>query len=357
MTCLQTEISKALDDLDRIRQSIRQVDARLLDPDNFDPGEIETGMSASDVLFAMLYGVLGAVFASSGKMRDFLERVHEDASVKNPKTSLGKLLHHFQDDIDTVVSAESGRIFVDRDDSRISPRFHRVMRGHDPFSVRSDNPFLVLTRQHGLIAGIAQVFRHLAGDTFSRQGLVLPFHSFFDYTRDGKLNNWLVTITEQVSRQGEVDALSAFNHLFTIHMQDILTQGLTWALCKAHIHIAGIRDEVRATQFRFTAYCTCFFTHAAIGMARQGGVPYIHWPAFGMMMKEAYQLFRLNYRQIKELERRTSEIVEANIKLERQVFATGASLVSWEDGMGYIRELERQDRLFSDLVDFMDRED
>jgi len=357
MACLYADINKALDELDRIGQSIRQVDARLLDPDTFAPGDIESDMSAGDVLFAMFYGALGAVFASSGKIRDLLEHVHEDASIKNPKTPLGKLLHHFQDDIDTVVSADTGRIFTDRNNERISPRFHRVMRGHDPFSIRSDNPFLVLTRQHGLIKGIVQVFRHLAGDTFSRQGLVLPFHSFFDYAQDGKLGNWLVTITEQVSGQGKVDALSAFNHLFTIHMQDILTQGLTWALCKAHIGMNGIRDEVRATQFRFTAYSTCFFTHAVIGMARQGGVPYLHWPAFGMMMREFYRLFRLNYGQIRELERRTAAIVEANIKLERQVFATGASLVSWEDGRGYIGELERQDRLFADLVDFMDRED
>jgi hypothetical protein len=136
-------------------------------------------------------------------------------------------------------------------------------------------------------------------------------------------------------------------------MQDILSQGITWGLCTAHIKIAGIKDEVRATQMRLTAYSVSFFTHATIGMVRQGGVPYINWPTFGMMMKELYKLFRLNYKQIKELEQVTTKIIHSNINLERQVFATGMTLTSYQNGQGYIQELQQQDRLFKELVDFM----
>lgn len=354
MTEASDALERSLEELDRLQHAIGQVEGRVLSMDNLDVGIIESNMSAADVVLALFYGVLGAVVASSDQLRGFLEHVHDDASVKHPKTTLGKLLHHFRDDIDTVTSGNGGRIFMNRDGVQMGPRFHRVMRGHDPFSARSDNPFFVLTQQHGLLKGIMQVFRHLVGDTFSKQGLVIPFHSFFDYTKDGKLSNWLVTLTEKVSKQGDVHAGSAFNRLFSIHMQDILSQGLTWGLCTAHIKVAGIKDEVRASQIRLTAYGASFFTHATIGMARQGGVPYINWPTFGMMMKELYVLFRLNYKEIKKLEQLTSRIIQANAKLERQVLATGAALPSYSDGRGYADELRGQERRFHDLIDFME---
>lgn len=353
-------LEHSLRQLAELEQSLSQVEVDLANLHHLDLGLIESNMDGPDVGLALIYGVLGGIFASNEAIRKFLDSIHTDASSKRPESFLGKLLHHRGDWIDKVEMPDGTFKFVNRLGQETGPFLHRVLFGHDPFSLSGDNPFIVLSKQYGILRGTLQVFRHLVADTFSKQGLPIPFHSFFDHQNsDGKLTNWLIDIAKQTkaSTGTRLNSQQVFGELFTIHMQDILSMGLTWGLCTAHIKIRGIEDKVRASQIRIVAYAATFFTQVTVGMAKNGGVPYINWPALSLLLKEIYGFLKLNWGEIKQLERVTEQVVLKNAELERTVFATGASLQTHADGRGYWQELTRGTRNVQSLTDLFDEEE
>jgi hypothetical protein len=91
-------------------------------------------ISPVDISFMLIFGVLGATITNSEKLKEVLDDIHSDASLKNPKTLWGKLLHHKGDDIDHIT--RGGKPFA--------TYLHRLYGGHDPFSLGPDNPFYVL---------------------------------------------------------------------------------------------------------------------------------------------------------------------------------------------------------------------
>ncbi|AIQ56178.1 hypothetical protein [Paenibacillus borealis] len=343
--------------LDQLEQNIQLIHRDILNISYLEVNRSPSALDGYDYAFALVFGVLGGIASSNKRIEVMLDKVHTDSSKSNPKAFLGKLLQHNGDEIDQATMSGGLKGFINRDyESRPEVGFHRLMRGHDPFSMSGDNPFQLLCNQHGLLKGILQVFRHLTADTFSKQGLPIPFHSFFDYEKDGKLSNWLLKITKESVKAADVNQVTAFNHMFTVRMQDIGVQGLVYALCRAYFFAHDIKDDIRKSQVKIIAYTSCFFTHGITGMVRQGGVPYINWPTLSMLMKEMFVLFKLNYQEIKSLERVTASLVTENRLLERKVYETGNSLVSHVDGSGYIRELQKQDRIFEDLVDFFEED-
>jgi len=97
-----------------------------------------------------------------------------------------------------------------------------------------------------------------------------------------------------------------------------------------------------------------FLAHALIGSIRQGGVPYISWPALTMIVKEVTSLYITSNKETKRLQSITDSIIKENIQLEKQVFDTGSDLVSYSSADGYIAELKSQDKKFQDLIDFFE---
>ncbi|MFD1886732.1 hypothetical protein [Paenibacillus wenxiniae] len=343
--------------LDQLEHHIQSTKKSILNISSLEVDNSPSELDGYDYAFSLVFGVLGGVFSSNKKIETMLDRIHTDSSKLNPKTLLGRLLQHNGDEIDQAIMPSGLKSFINRDGiSRPEIGFHRLMRGHDPFSKSGDNPFQLLCNQHGLLKGILQVFRHLTADTFSKQGLPIPFHSFFDYEKEGKLSNWLLKVTKDSVKGNNVNQVTAFNHIFTVRMQDIASQGLLYALCEAYFLAREIKDDIRKTQLRIITYTSGFLTHGITGMARQSGVPYINWPMLSMLMKEMCVFLRLNYQEIKAMERITASIIDENKLLERQVFETGKSLISYSDGSGYIRELQKQDTIFEDLVDFFEEE-
>ena len=270
---------------------------------------------------------------------------------------MGRLLAHRGDQIDKAGVGDGVYQFIKRDGSRVGAQgIHRLFYGHDPFSLGADNPFRVLTKQYGLIRGIIQVLRHLLADTFSRQGLPIPFHSFLDYDKNGSVENWLGTWASQLKGASGLNPMEAFGHVGTIRTQDFVSQGLTWSLCRAYIHLADITDKTRACQVRLVAYGTHFLSHVLINQLRYG-IPGINYPVLAMTIKEFAQFMWLNYADIRELEENTRLLVSRNIQLENEVFSEGQLLVSHDSAGGYLQELERAGNTFNRMTEVFEEAD
>lgn len=145
-----------------------------------------------DVLSAIAIGLIGSAITTSQKLTDFLHEVHADASLKNPETLLGKILHHSGDAIDHTT--RGGKPFA--------TYLHRLYGGHDPFSFgHGDNPFVLLCKQYGIPKGILQAIRHLVADTFSKNGGVLPGSPFLDFVReDGSVGNYIDEWSKEIAK-------------------------------------------------------------------------------------------------------------------------------------------------------------
>ena len=341
---LYVSFGEQLEPIERTLSGLGKISPPSNDPRNF--------------VLPVIYGATGAAISASGTVKEFLNKIHTVASTdKAPKDAfegiIKLLMGHKDDAIDTINGD-----FLDRS-GKINKwkGVHRLLWGHDIFSTGPDNPFVLMIKQKGnVIGGIAQTFRHLLADTFSNQGLPIPFHSFFDYTDDaGKLGNRLLDIAKSATNGGDAtEIVKAFGNLFTIKAADIGATGLTWALCSAHNRVMAKDDEAAATQVKAIAYATQFFGKAAIGVVNTG-VPFISWPTAVMTIKEIYSLYRLNYKDIAALERVTNQICIENAKLEARVFAMGRNLVSHAAASGYAGELASFDSRMHSLEDFFDR--
>lgn len=194
---------------------------------------IPSELNITDYVCPIIFGVCGGLVSTSPMLRGRLDKIHTHAAQPKPKTAMGKILAHRGDHTGKAKVGEELYQFVKRDGSRVGAQgIHRLFYGHDPFSIGADNPFIVLSNQYGLVRGIVQALRHLLADTFSKQGLPIPFHSFLDYSNSGNLDNWLGTWASQLKGNSGMNQMEAFGHIGTIRMQDFMSQGLTWALCK-----------------------------------------------------------------------------------------------------------------------------
>ncbi len=328
----------------------------------------------ANFVLPVLYGGLSAGFASSDFVNDFLNEIHKMASkTTEPKsvfeTMIRSLFGHSGDHIDQFDPGDGDSRFINRmktvleDGSSIwagqnaECLAHRLFWGHDIFSMSGDNPFHLLCKQYGLLKGITQVFRHLLGDTFSKAGLPIPFHSYFDYVKDsGRMGNRLLDFAKSTAAEasGDLTGYEAFNQMFTIRAADIGTTALNSVACGVHNMIINRNDEAAATQVRAIAYSSQFFSKAAIGAIRSGGVPFISWPTALMAAKEIFNMYQVSYREISALERITAELVPKTDRLETMVFASGTSLVSYSNACGYIKELKHSEACMDAMVDFFE---
>ncbi|WP_316569272.1 hypothetical protein [Neobacillus sp. YIM B06451] len=356
---LDISLQKSLDDLNMLQGNLEQLQLQIEDIKKMPKKLLDTKLQITDILFVLMAGVTGGIFSSSDKLDKFLDKIHESSSKKD--SFAGKLFHHVGDYIDRP----NGDKFLTRGGTNPEVPFHRVLFGHDVFSIRSDNPFLVTADQYGLLKGVTQAVRHLIADTFSKQGLPLPGHSFFDFTKDnGGTGNYLIELTKKITKDaklanpgGEVIKHGeAFNHLFTLRMQDLASHGITWGLCQSYFKACNIKDKIRKSQIKILAYFISFVTNFFVGMKKTGGIPYINWPTLVLLVKEIASFYHLNWMEIRELEQITVKLVSENKQIEAMVYETGSSLVSYESGIDYILEIEKQAKIYANLVDFFEED-
>lgn len=300
----------------------------------------------------VIYGGLGATIASSEGVNRFVNDIH-DRQAKSGGV-IGALLGHDGDNIDTMPGADGARYFINRAGGTAEIGAHRLLWGHDVFSTAADNPIAVLTRQHGALRGVLRVFQHLTADTFSKQGLPIPFHSHFDTVSEGALNNRLLDFAQNAATDSDgLSKYQAFNNLFTIKFADVATTGLSLALCAAHNHVLNREDEVARTQVKVLALSSQFFARAVYGFV-QTGVPFISWPTAVMVIKEMVALYRKSWGEIHRLEAITQQLLAENIALEHSVFADGKSLPSHKNAAGYIKEFHSFNARMNDHTDFFE---
>lgn len=342
-------ISARLNELDSVIDSTKK---EVLNVGNIVSAKSESALDVQDVMMIFISGFIGGAFSSLEKIESTFHEIHNGSSVKAPKGFLEKILHHAGDEID------KGGNFITRNGDRAEFGFHRLFFGHDPLSVgHGDNPLILMINQHGFMKGSLQLFRHLVADTFSKQGLPIPGHSYLDFAKaNGKTGNYLLEMTKELNKGTDINNVEAFNHLFSIRMQDILSQGLTWGLITAYIKFRGITDEIRISQLKFSAYSVSFFVNSVSGMIRTGGLPYINWTTLGLMVKEGIYFFKLNYREIKLLEAKTNLLVESNIALEKRVFETGKNIITFDDASHYFSQIRKEENAFNDITNFFEEE-
>lgn len=318
-----------------------------------DVSEYQSAISPVDIILPMLYGILGGVISSSEAVEKFCSDIHDSANQDNPNSFWGKLLRHHKDAMDNYNVPDC--VFTNRGGEISGVGFHRLMYGHDPFSPGPDNPFFLMIRENGICSGIFKVFQHLIADTFSKQGLPVPFHSIFDfYGENGKLSNGLLDLAKKAGAEAreagfDCNVQNAFSNLFTIKFSDIAATGLTWALCEIHIALRKIDDPIMISQTKIIGYSAQFFSRSII-MWLKTGVPAISWPTLPMLLKEIYKFYRANWQEIHHLESKTKELVEKNKSLEQAVFLTGKDLPSYNNAIGYIEEYNNAEKNIDDFI-------
>ena len=372
---------KSLSEYDRKLEKEKINFQAILDNSN---KRLESNLDAWDILLAIVFGGIGAIISENEKIADFCEKIHDiaGAELSENATTTEHLIHmllgHNNDYMDKVPIGDIGRIgvytkkYVSRSATRLADNVfsyeaphmpHRMGWGHDIFSLGEDNPFLLLIGQYGFGQGIVQAIKHLLADTFSKQGLPIPGHSFFDYTdSNGTIGNYLFDLSKNVmeglniSTKGCAFDLQAFNEMFSLHIQDIASQGLVYVLVLVYCKIRHINDDIRKTQFHLIAYFVNFYFSAIYGTIKNGGIPDINWVAFSMMVKNFIQLFVVNHREIRVLKEETNRLIESNIALEARVFQTGEMIISHDTLWEYVEDYEKEKESALALINFFEED-
>lgn len=287
-------------------------------------------LSGVDYSVAILVGVLGAVLTSSKEVQKVLDKVHQIASEapKGNEDIVSKIIKflfgHVNTNMDTMPVGNNGmRKFVSRlGGNPAGP--HRIFWGHDILSAGKDNPFLLMIEQEGgLFKGLLAAIRHLTADTFSKQGLPVPGTSYFDYSlEDGKkAGNHLLDICKRFCKENDIRMSGAnneaFNHMFSIHIQDVAVQKIGYVICKQYMKYNNIQSKTLKHQFLLISYSVMFYLNCVIGWVKYG-VPYINWSAGAYMLKELILLAHSNWWIERELNKETDRCVELSQKLEQE---------------------------------------
>lgn len=306
-------------DLARVEEQIETVvaDAPI---GEFDLDEMQPDLDAFDFCFAFAIGIVGIVISTNEDIEGWLARVHDSASGKPGdydviQRMLGALLYHKGDALDVYSPGEG---FVGRNGERSYVMFHRLLFGHDVLAfgkgIMPYNPFALMYEQRGLM-GILQAVRHLVADTMSLQGLPMPGSSLLDTEREnGKPWNRIIDWVQELSVESCGDKSQAqeiYSHMFTIRAQDIVSGSLIPVLNKAYFAARSIVDPVRRAQIRLIDTGLAFFGQAAVGAARQKGVPYINVAMIPQLAKAYRDLIVASSRRTRELQSLTDALCDS----------------------------------------------
>lgn len=330
-----------------------QINQCITERDTFDTFPFEEAeLTLKDYSFAMLLGIIGALITSSKKGEQLLDKIHQIASegTKSSDDTFKKiikfLLGHQGDYIDSVPVLEGGqtaRKFVTRQAKEIGDAYimngsrsgpHRIFWGHDILSFKKDNPFAIMQKQIPGTKGIVQTIKHLTADTFSKQGLPVPTSSWWDYTYTNnngvkKVGNKLVdfcnSLYERSNAKEKISVTGAnndiFNHMFSVHIQDIGTQQFGKILCDRYLKYAKINTISVQHQFKFIFSVVLFYLNCLIGAIKYA-IPYINWCAALMMIKEFGLMMMESNRETVKLQTVTDELLKEADELEKRIMFT-----------------------------------
>ena len=345
-----------------VEESIVQTIAELEIPTAADLTLIEkssSSLDAWDYCYAIAIGLAGVFISTNEAFAQYLDQIHKAASGSSGEydrfqTFLGKALHHEGDHIDMVE-----RPFKNRNGGNAYCLFHRLLWGHDIFSIGEDNPFALMYNQKGL-TGILQAVRHLLADTASKQGLPLPGSSFLDVVdENNKTSNYLIKVAQQLSEETtglKTGAQEIYSHMMTIRAQDVAAGVVVKAMSELYFLIRQVKDDIRRTEIRLIAYAVNFFGEAVAGCIRQNGVPYINIPLAGAMSVSFAQFCYLNSKEIRKLSE-TTEILHAKaIAIASRPQNPVLMLDAYDSADAMIRAADDADANIEELLVFFSEE-
>ena len=327
---------------------LSRAEDRILAALDFDAPSIgerfESDMDAVDICFSMAFGLIGIFVATNEDASKWLEGVHNAASGKAGQYDavqgvLGSLLYHKGDSLDWPIGRNGERTYV---------MFHRLLFGHDILatgeSLRPHNPFALMYQQSGLM-GVAQAARHIIADTMSKQGLPLPGSSYLDTERDGgrpwnRIIDWVQELSAEACGSKKM-AQDIYSHMFTVRAQDMAAGGLVAALNGAYEAARGIDDPVRRAQIGLVGVSVAFFGQAAVGAARQHGVPYINNAMVPQVAKAYGALLRASGERTRRLGVSTREAcasADAQIARHARIAEELSGMVCPDDSGGDAKE-------------------
>lgn len=301
--------------LDLKEENVSSSDIKLI---NKMPSDLEP----LDMAWCLLTAVASTFISTNEDFAKWLEGMHDVASDKSGSFDavqkiLGQILHHKDDWMDN---------FKARDAQNAYGLFHRLLGGHDIFAtgetLTPHNPFMMMIKQKGsVVGGALQATKHLIADTFSSQGLPLPFSSYLDYAKDnGRPWNRIIDIVQELSisttGNGNKDQAEAiYSHMFTLRAQDFIGGGAALVLTTAYLKARQIEDEIRVAQIRLVSYALSFFAQAAVGAVKQNGVPYINHVVGVAMAKNLVQLFYFSNKRTRLLDVKTNQLHEEVVEV------------------------------------------
>ena len=360
MTEYELALDNSIKELDELYEKVNATQNGLRELDYSVIEKSPSSLDAWDYCFSIAIGMAGAFITTNEELGNYLKDIHDAASGVSGEYSalqafLGKLLYHKGDAIDKIPGEKA---FLNRDLDNAYGLFHRLLWGHDLLDFGPDNPFKLMVDQKGIM-GVLQVLRHLIADTMSKQGLPMPGSSFLDYhkTEDGKLSNYLIKISQELSMSSTGKKNSAqeiYAHMFTVRAQDIVGGGAVTLLVSLYEKIRGIKDSLRNVQLRLVSLSVAFFGQAIIGATRQAGVPYVNVPLFAGVMKNLVQLYYLSIKETRQLHDKTVKLIDAGSVLCDEVECSGKDIPSYEDGEDYITELENEEKNVGSLIQYLE---
>ena len=346
--------------LDNVEESILLALQEMDVPTAIDLAAIERSEStldAWDYCYSIAIGLAGVFIATDEAFAEYLTKIHEAASGNNGdfdkfQSFLGHALHHEGDAIDTIKAP-----FKNRNGGNAYGLFHRLLWGHDIFSIGEDNPFVLMYKQQGL-SGIIQAVQHLLADTTSKQGLPLPFSSFFDITDEDdpkKVSNYLIKLAQQLSEESTGKKSSAqeiYSHMMTIRAQDVTAGVVVRTVSEIYFKLRGIIDDMRCTEIRLIAYTVNFLGEAVVGATRQNGVPYINTPLALAMSTEFARFCYLNGKDSLNLSQKTDVLHMQAEQLQLEQGRLEGMLPEYEDADSIIMAADIADDNIHDLLSF-----
>lgn len=301
----------------KTEKEVSQIKCYLQDKNCFELEKTADEHTCFDILTAIFIGLIGSFVSSGEKIKRLFDSVHTDASLKNPKMLIGKLLHHQNDCIDHA--SRGGKTFA--------TYLHRLYGGHDILSVgHGDNPFVLLCKQYGIPKGIIQAIRHLVADSFSKCGGILPGTSYLDFTKeDGTVGNLIDEWAKDISHGKNCSPQTVFGQMFSIKMQDVCSTtviDLLLNLYEKSIKISSKRkafSKIAKSQLRIIALLTVCTGAASVGLVKYKGIPKINIPAVSALIFEVGHLCILNSAELKSVIKRGNELEAGLYTLKQTV--------------------------------------
>ena len=318
----------------------------------------ESTLDAWDYCFSLAIGFAGVFISGNEEFAQYLDGIHKAASGASGEYTLfqsflGEKLYHKGDYIDSLNGT-----FKNRNGENAFGLFHRLLWGHDVFSIAEDNPFRLMFEQKGIM-GILQAVRHLLADTTSKQGLPLPGSSLLDYINENeKTSNYLISVAQKLSEEtfgNKAIAQDIYAHMMTIRAQDVAAGTVVRLLTELYFKIRKTNDKIRRAEIQLIAYTVNFVGEAIVGMSRQKGIPYINIPLGTAVISAFVRFCYWNDKEIYALTKNTKLLHEKVEELETNAQLLD-SVITYNSNEGYLETFEAADKNMNDLIGFFEED-